>query len=136
MRCFVHLLYSVFTRAVIGVPAAFPTSGDGWFESVVVVSLSPSFDRRSFPVATSFPSFACLSLIILSQQALEQRSSAVLRFIMRFPSLFLTVALARSSIADYVLEDDYSPSKFFDMFNFFSGKDPTHGFGELPADRP
>ena len=33
-----------------------------------------------------------------------------------------------SSIAGYVLEDDYSASNFFDMFSFFTDTDPTHGF--------
>ncbi|KAL1311625.1 hypothetical protein AAFC00_001736 [Neodothiora populina] len=39
------------------------------------------------------------------------------------------------SIAGYVLEDDYSPSKFFDMFSFFTWDDPTHGFVKY-VDRP
>lgn len=47
---------------------------------------------------------------------------------MRFPTTaLLAVALARLSEAGYVLEDDYSGSNFFNMFNFFTGQDPTHG---------
>jgi hypothetical protein len=32
------------------------------------------------------------------------------------------------SIAGYTLQDDYNPSKFFDMFDAFTGSDPTDGF--------
>jgi len=31
-------------------------------------------------------------------------------------------------IAGYVLQDDYNPTTFFDMFNAYTGTDPTHGF--------
>lgn len=34
------------------------------------------------------------------------------------------------SIAGYALKDAYTPSNFFDMFNFFTGDDPTQGTGE------
>lgn len=37
-------------------------------------------------------------------------------------------AFANPSIAGYALEDDYSPSNFFSMFDFFTAGDPTHGF--------
>lgn len=31
--------------------------------------------------------------------------------------------------AGYVLQDDYTPSNFLEMFSFFDGPDPTHGYG-------
>ncbi|KAF2836328.1 glycoside hydrolase family 16 protein [Patellaria atrata CBS 101060] len=37
-------------------------------------------------------------------------------------------AFIRATIAGYGLEDDYSTVNFFNMFNFFDGNDPTHGF--------
>lgn len=48
---------------------------------------------------------------------------------MQFRSLFASLVLARLSIAGYTIEDDYSTDKFFDMFDFFTDSDPTHGFG-------
>lgn len=47
---------------------------------------------------------------------------------MLFSTLITCAALVRLSIAGYVLEDDYSPTNFFDSFDFFSGQDPTNGF--------
>lgn len=46
-------------------------------------------------------------------------------------SVFLIPALLfiRPSIAGYVLVDDYNPSTFFNMFDFFTGADPTEGAG-------
>jgi hypothetical protein len=35
---------------------------------------------------------------------------------------------AASISAKYVLVDDYKASKFADMFNFFTGNDPTNGY--------
>lgn len=43
-------------------------------------------------------------------------------------TLLLSLLFIDFSIAGYVLEDDYSPSNFFDMFSFFTSSDPTHGF--------
>jgi hypothetical protein len=45
-------------------------------------------------------------------------------------SWILLSFLARLSIAGYVLQDSYTSSNFFDMFNFFTGPDPTQGFGK------
>ncbi|KAF1992133.1 glycoside hydrolase family 16 protein, partial [Aulographum hederae CBS 113979] len=42
--------------------------------------------------------------------------------------LSVLAILVNFSIAGYVLEDDYSPSTFFDKFDFFTDEDPTHGF--------
>ncbi|KAL9099127.1 MAG: hypothetical protein Q9163_005328 [Psora crenata] len=36
--------------------------------------------------------------------------------------------LAKTSAADYVLEDNYAPESFFSGFSFFTGADPTHGY--------
>ena len=44
--------------------------------------------------------------------------------------LLLSFLFVNSSIAGYVLEDDYSISNFFDMFSFWTGPDPTEGFVE------
>ena len=44
-------------------------------------------------------------------------------------STLLTIAgLVSLSTAGYVLEDDYEPSTFFSMFDFFTGADPTNGY--------
>lgn len=59
-------------------------------------------------------------------------------------TLFLLAGLVNLSIAGYTLEDDYEPSAFFSMFNFFTvslilptiallltvskAGDPTHGY--------
>jgi hypothetical protein len=45
---------------------------------------------------------------------------------LRFILLFQFFSL---SIAGYVLQDAYQASNFFDMFNFFTGPDPTQGYG-------
>lgn len=37
------------------------------------------------------------------------------------------MALAGEAMASYVLEDSYTPSNFFSMFEFFTGPDPTSG---------
>lgn len=50
-------------------------------------------------------------------------------------SLLLSLVFVRSSIAGYVLEDDYTPSNFFDMFAFWTEADPTNGFVDY-VDRP
>ncbi|KAF1809680.1 hypothetical protein P152DRAFT_156624 [Eremomyces bilateralis CBS 781.70] len=47
---------------------------------------------------------------------------------MLFSSFLLGLTLTKFGIAGYVLEDDYSPSNFFDKFDFFTARDPTHGF--------
>ncbi|MCJ1361263.1 hypothetical protein MMC16_000361 [Acarospora aff. strigata] len=47
---------------------------------------------------------------------------------MLFKSLLIGAALVDLSIAGYVLQDDYSPNNFFDMFDFFTGRDPTNGY--------
>jgi len=39
------------------------------------------------------------------------------------------VAFVEFGIAGYVLKDDYSPSSFFGMMDFFTDADPTHGHG-------
>jgi hypothetical protein len=43
--------------------------------------------------------------------------------------LFCSFVWIDPSIAGYALEDDYNPFTFFNMFEFFSGSDPTNGFG-------
>lgn len=50
---------------------------------------------------------------------------AILSFVLLFVNF---------SIAGYVLEDDYSPSNFFDMFTFFTDSDPTNGFVEYVSE--
>lgn len=39
------------------------------------------------------------------------------------------LAFVELGIAGYVVKDDYGPSNFFSMFDFFTDADPTHGFG-------
>jgi hypothetical protein len=39
-----------------------------------------------------------------------------------------TFLFSSLSIAGYTLQDDYSPSTFLDMFDAFTGADPTDGF--------
>jgi hypothetical protein len=36
--------------------------------------------------------------------------------------------LVPSAHAAYTLQDDYSPNNFFNMFDFFTGPDPTNGY--------
>ena len=43
-------------------------------------------------------------------------------------STILTAVGLGAGVAGYSLVDDYSGSKFFDMFDFFTGPDPTNGF--------
>ena len=45
-------------------------------------------------------------------------------------TLLASLALVKFSTAGYVLEDDYSPENFFNMFTFFTDTDPTNGFGK------
>ena len=47
---------------------------------------------------------------------------------MSFLQIFALLFFIRSTIAGYVLEDDYTPSNFFNMFSFWTSGDPTHGF--------
>lgn len=49
---------------------------------------------------------------------------------MRFSSVVLPVIAlaAQLASADYVLQDDYTPDVFFDMFTFFTAADPTKGY--------
>ncbi|GAB7341941.1 hypothetical protein MBLNU457_g0244t2 [Dothideomycetes sp. NU457] len=47
---------------------------------------------------------------------------------MSFFALLTTFLFIGSTSAGWVLEDDYNPSNFFDMFSFWTGADPTHGF--------
>jgi len=47
-----------------------------------------------------------------------------------FSTLLTAFGLVKFGIAGYTLQDDYTPSKFFDMFDFFTDADPTHGFVE------
>ncbi|KAG9619415.1 endo-1,3(4)-beta-glucanase, partial [Aureobasidium melanogenum] len=42
--------------------------------------------------------------------------------------LFTLFSFVNLSIAGYVLQDDYNSAAFFDMFDFFTDSDPTHGF--------
>ncbi|KAH0282616.1 endo-1,3(4)-beta-glucanase, partial [Aureobasidium sp. EXF-3399] len=42
--------------------------------------------------------------------------------------LFTLISFVNLSIAGYVLQDDYNSAAFFDMFDFFTEPDPTHGF--------
>ncbi|KAI5273384.1 endo-1,3(4)-beta-glucanase [Aureobasidium subglaciale] len=42
--------------------------------------------------------------------------------------LFSLFSIINLSIAGYVLQDDYNSASFFDMFDFFTAPDPTHGF--------
>ena len=49
-------------------------------------------------------------------------------FTMSFFALLTTFLFIGSSSAGWVLEDDYNPSNFFDMFSFWTWSDPTHGF--------
>lgn len=43
-------------------------------------------------------------------------------------SLFFLFSFVNLSIAGYVLKDDYNSAVFFDMFDFWTSEDPTHGF--------
>jgi hypothetical protein len=46
-----------------------------------------------------------------------------------FPLVLHTLTyLVPSTQAAYTLQDDYSPSNFFNMFDFFTGADPTNGY--------
>jgi len=44
-------------------------------------------------------------------------------------TVLLAILLIQSSIAGYVLVDNYEPSTFFEMFDFYTGSDPTDGTG-------
>ncbi|KAI9676571.1 MAG: hypothetical protein M1817_000730 [Caeruleum heppii] len=57
-----------------------------------------------------------------------------------FSSTLLRIAAVFGSIvsvsqAGYTIADDYTPSNFFDKFDFFNAKDPTNGFVQY-IDRP
>ncbi|KAI9873128.1 MAG: hypothetical protein M1830_000807 [Pleopsidium flavum] len=47
---------------------------------------------------------------------------------MLFTTLLLCAGFVDLSIAGYVIEDDYTPSTLFNMFDFFTGHDPTNGY--------
>ncbi|KAI4179146.1 MAG: hypothetical protein L6R41_008008 [Letrouitia leprolyta] len=47
---------------------------------------------------------------------------------MHFTSLLLAGALAKFGLATYHLKDDYSGANFFNMFDFNTFDDPTHGY--------
>ncbi|KAF2096588.1 hypothetical protein NA57DRAFT_23549, partial [Rhizodiscina lignyota] len=49
---------------------------------------------------------------------------------MQFYTLLTTLALVKSGIAGYAIQDDYGASDFFGMFDFFTDSDPTHGYVE------
>ncbi|TID16427.1 hypothetical protein E6O75_ATG11545 [Venturia nashicola] len=44
-----------------------------------------------------------------------------------FTTFTLLLSLTRTSIAGYALKDAYTPSNFFNSFNFYTGEDPTQG---------
>lgn len=44
-------------------------------------------------------------------------------------SIIASLALIKFSVAGYTVQDDYSVGNFFNMFDFFTSSDPTHGFG-------
>ncbi|KAF2400425.1 beta-1,3-1,4-glucanase, partial [Trichodelitschia bisporula] len=54
---------------------------------------------------------------------------------MHFSALIVALSSIPTGLAGYVLQDEYNPSNFFDMFNFYSGPDPTEGFVKM-LDRP
>lgn len=49
---------------------------------------------------------------------------------MRSFTLLFTTGLVSSAVAQasYMMEDDYEPSSFFSMFDFFTSADPTNGY--------
>jgi hypothetical protein len=53
-----------------------------------------------------------------------------LSFNMFASKFLLSFAFVRLSIAGYVLQDSFNPTGFFDNFDFFTGEDPTQGFGK------
>ncbi len=54
---------------------------------------------------------------------------------MKTSTLFHLLAVAKLSLAAYVVQDDYTADKWFDMFDMFTYHDPTNGFGMLPIPR-
>lgn len=46
---------------------------------------------------------------------------------MRYETILLGAALAKQSIAGYVLQDDYMENGFWGNFEFFTKPDPTEG---------
>lgn len=55
----------------------------------------------------------------------------MIRFIVHATMLSssLIIGIFRMASAAYILQDDYTPSDFLNMFNFFDGMDPTQGYG-------
>ncbi|KAL8708831.1 MAG: hypothetical protein Q9225_007538 [Loekoesia sp. 1 TL-2023] len=47
---------------------------------------------------------------------------------MHFTPLLLAGVLAELGLAAYSIKDDYSADNFFNMFNFDTFDDPTHGY--------
>ena len=47
---------------------------------------------------------------------------------MHFTSHLLGRGVAKTAVAGYSLVDDYSSANFFNMFDFWTGHDPTNGF--------
>ena len=47
---------------------------------------------------------------------------------MHFSTLFVAAGLTKTALAAYSLVDDYSGANFFNMFDFYTGSDPTNGY--------
>lgn len=47
---------------------------------------------------------------------------------MQFSTLLAVAGFVDLSVAGYALVDDYSGANFFNMFDFFTGADPTNGY--------
>ncbi len=49
---------------------------------------------------------------------------------MKILGIVILVCFLLTAFAEYRLLKEYASDHFFDGFNFYSGDDPTHGFGE------
>ncbi len=83
------------------------------------MTLDPIHSTSSAP--DLFPCLYCFSCYLCTVHSFKQAMS--------FSTLLICFAgLIQLSIAGYALEDDYTPSNFFSMFQFFTDSDPTNGF--------
>ena len=74
-----------------------------------------------------------MQLSVPYQSPIQASTIYLVKSITMLPTVYKTAAAAllgliHTSLASYVLQDDYTGSQFFDKFSFFTDNDPTHGY--------
>jgi hypothetical protein len=77
---------------------------------------------------TTTPKLEAFALSGTANSHSFERHKYTISFKMKSLLLASTFLLPSLSIAGYVLQDDYNATTFFDMFDAFTGADPTQGF--------